>query len=153
VKHRLLLLFIVVLSLAVVSPARAADYTIKEVRFEAADTAERTETVHIVLNALLYPTIFALVENTPRVVCDFINAEPAKDINRTIEANGRYIQRIRIGVHADPKTKTRIVLDLVPDRDYTIQQIPSPKNNSFNVVVRVAGEENAPAADEQIQEK
>ena len=152
-KYRLLLLLAVLLSLAVAVPAPAADFTIKEIRFEAADTAERTETVHVMLNALLYPTTFALVEGTPRVVCDFINAEPAEDINRTIEANGRYIKRIRTGVHTNPEIKTRVVLDLVPDRNYTIQQIASSKNNRFSIVVRVAAEENVPAADDQIQEK
>jgi hypothetical protein len=148
VKHLMLLLLTVVLSLSVVSPAPAADFTIKEIRFEAANSAEHTETVHIVLNSLLYPTIFALVEGTPRVVCDFINAEPVKDIKRTIVADGQYIKRIRIGVHANTKTTTRVVLDLVSDRDYTIQQIPSPKDNSFNIVVRVAEKENVPAAED-----
>jgi len=153
VKNRLLLLLSVLLSLAVSAPAPAADFTIKEIQFEATDTPERSETVHIMLNALLYPTTFALVEGAPRVVCDFIKAEPAKDIKPTIEANGRYVLRIRTGFHADPETKTRVVLDLVPDRDYTIQQIVAPKNNRFSIVVRVAAKGNVPAVDDQIQDK
>ena len=122
---------------------------IKDIQFETADGPEHTETVHIMLNTLLYPTIFALVNGTPRVVCDFINAEPGPDIKRTFEINGQYIERIRTGVHSNPKTKTRIVLDLVPDRDYTIQQIPSPKSNSFTLVVKVAGSK----VDEQVRDK
>jgi hypothetical protein len=153
VRYRLLLLLGVLLSLTVAAPAPAADFTIKDIQFEAADAAERTETVHVTLNTLLYPTTFALVEGTPRVVCDFINAEPGKEINRTIEVNGRYIKRIRTGIHTNPKIKTRVVLDLVPDRDYTIQQIASSKNNRFSIVVRVAAEKQVPAADDQIQEK
>jgi len=153
VKNRLLLLLAVLLSLAVSATAPAADFTINEIQFEAADTPERSETVHIMLNALLYPTTFALVEGIPRVVCDFIDAEPAKDLKGAIEVNGRYVKRIRTGFHANPKTKTRVVLDLVPDRDYTIQQIASPKNNRFSIVVRVEAKGNVPAVDDQIQDK
>jgi len=152
-KYRFLLLLAVLLSHSVAAPAPAADFTIKDIQFEAADVAERTETVHVMLNALLYPTTFALVEGTPRVVCDFINAEPGKGINRTLEVNGHYIKRIRTGFHTDPKIKTRVVLDLVPDRDYTIQQIASSKNNRFSIVVRVASKKQVPVADDQIQEK
>ena len=148
-KHRLLLLLAVVLFLAATFPLLAADFTIKEIRFETADGAEHTETVHVMLNTLLYPTIFALVDGTPRVVCDFINAEPGPDIKRTIEINGQYIKRIRTGIHSNPKIKTRIVLDLVPDRDYKIQQIPSPKSNSFTLVVKVA----ASTGNDQVRDK
>jgi hypothetical protein len=151
VKHNLLLLLLIVVPLSAASPAPAADFTIKEVQFAAADTPEHTETVHIIMNGLLSPTIFALTEGTPRVVCDFINAEPAPTINRTIETNGRYIKRIRIGIHSKPETKTRVVLDLVPDGDYTIRQIPSPKDNRFSIVVSVAAKENVPPAGDQSQ--
>jgi hypothetical protein len=131
----------------------AADFTIKGITFETADTPEPSETVHIQMDSLHHPVIFGMVNenDNPRVVCDFNNAEPIKSIERTIETNGRYIKRIRTGFHTKPKTKTRVVLDLIPDRDYTIQQIPSPTDNRFSIVVKVAGENIAPSTENQSQ--
>jgi hypothetical protein len=127
----------------------AADFTIESITFEVIDTPEPAETVHIQMDSLHHPVIFGIVNDNPRVVCDFNNAEPSKSIERTIETNARYIKRIRTGFHSTPKTMTRIVLDLIPNRDYTIQQIPSPTDNRFSIVVKVAGENSASEAENQ----
>ena len=148
-KHCCIFLLLLVLTSVFVPTVPAADFTIKGITFEATDTPEPTETVHIQMDSLHHPVIFGMVNDNPRVVCDFNNAEPIESIERTIETNGRYIKRIRTGFHATPKTKTRIVLDLVPDRDYTIQQIPSPTDNRFSIVVKVAEENSASAAENQ----
>ena len=152
-KHCFISPLLLVLTLIFIPTVPAADFTIKGITFEATDTPEPAETVHIQMDSLHHPVIFGMVNDNPRVVCDFNNAEPSKSIERTIETNGRYIKRIRTGFHATPKTKTRIVLDLIPDRDYTIQQIPSPADNRFSIVVKVAGENIAPSAENQSQSK
>jgi hypothetical protein len=131
--------------------APAANFTIKGITFAITDTPEPAETVHIQMDSLHNPEIFGMVYDNPRVVCDFNDAEPSTSIKSTIETNGRYIKRIRIGFHSTPKTKTRVVLDLIPDRDYTIQQVPSPADNRFSIVVKVAGENIAPAAENKTQ--
>lgn len=146
-KHCCIFLLLLALTLIFIPIVPAADFTIKGITFEAADTPEPAETVHIQMDSLHHPVIFGMVNDNPRVVCDFNNAEPSKSIKRTIETNGRYIKRIRTGFHSTPKTMTRIVLDLIPNRDYTIQQIPSPTDNRFSIVVKVAGENSAPAAE------
>jgi hypothetical protein len=127
----------------------AAEFTIESINFEVTDTPEPAETVHIQMDSLHHPIIFGIVNDNPRVVCDFNNAEPSKSIERTIETNARYIKRIRTGFHSTPKTMTRVVLDLIPNRDYTIQQIPSPTDNRFSIVVKVAGQNSASAAENQ----
>ncbi len=146
-KNCCIFLLLLVLTLTFIPTVPAADFTIKGITFEVTDTPEPAETVHIQMDSLHHPVIFGMVNDNPRVVCDFNNAEPVKSIERTIETNGRYIKRIRTGFHSKPKTKTRIVLDLIPNHDYTIQQIPSPSDNRFSIVVKVAGENIAPSAD------
>ena len=146
-KHCCIFLLLLVLTLIFIPTVPAAEFTIEGITFEVTDTPEPAETVHIQMDPLHNPVIFGMVNGNPRVVCDFNNAEPTKTFARTIETNGRYIKRIRTGFHTKPKTKTRIVLDLIPDRDYTIQQIPSPADNRFSIVVKVAGENTAPSAE------
>ena len=148
-KHCCIFLLLLILTSVFIPTVPAADFTIQSITFESTDTSEPAETVHIQMDSLHHPVIFGMVNDKPRVVCDFNNAEPVKSIERTIETNGRYIKRIRTGFHATPKTKTRIVLDLIPDRDYTIQQIPSPADNRFSVVVKVARENVAPVPENQ----
>ena len=148
-KHCCIFLLLLSLTLICTPIVPAADFTIQGITFEAADTLEPAETVHIQMDSLHHPVIFGIVNDNPRVVCDFNNAEPSKSIERTIETNARYIKRIRTGFHSTPKTMTRIVLDLIPNRDYTIQQIPSPTDNRFSIVVKVAGENSASAAENQ----
>jgi hypothetical protein len=149
VKHCCIFLLLLILTSVFIPTVPAADFTIQGITFESTDTSEPAETVHIQMDSLHHPVIFGMVNDKPRVVCDFNNAEPVKSIERTIETNGRYIKRIRTGFHTKPKTKTRIVLDLIPDRDYTIQQIPSPADNRFSVVVKVARENVAPVPENQ----
>jgi hypothetical protein len=151
VKHCFIFPLLLVLTLIFIPTVPAAEFTIEGITFEVTETPEPAETVHIQMDSLHHPVIFGMVNDNPRVVCDFNNAEPSESIERTIETNGRYIKRIRTGFHSTPKTKTRIVLDLIPDRDYTIQQIPSPTDNRFSIVVKVAGENIAPSAEIQSQ--
>lgn len=150
-KHCCIFLLLFALTLICTPIVPAAEFTIESINFEVTDTPEPAETVHIQMDSLHHPVIFGMVNDKPRVVCDFNDAEPIKSMERTIETNGRYIKRIRIGFHSTPKTKTRVVLDLIPDRDYTIQQVPSPADNRFSIVVKVAGENIAPAAENKTQ--
>ena len=148
-KHCCIFLLLFALTLICTPIVPAAEFTIESINFEVTDTPEPAETVHIQMDSLHHPVIFGIVNDNPRVVCDFNNAEPSKSIERTIETNARYIKRIRTGFHSTPKTMTRIVLDLIPNRDYTIQQIPSPTDNRFSIVVKVAGENSASEAENQ----
>jgi hypothetical protein len=149
VKHSCIFLLLLSLTLICIPIVPAADFTIESITFEVTDTPEPAETVHIQMNSLHHPVIFGIVNDNPRVVCDFNEAEPSKAIERTIETNARYIKRIRTGFHSTPKIMTRIVLDLTPNRDYTIQQIPSPTDNRFSIVVKVAEKSSASAAENQ----
>ncbi len=46
-----------------------------------------------------------------------------KTILRTIGVNGKYVLQVRTGIHPPPEPKTRVVLDLVPNHDYEVEQL------------------------------
>jgi hypothetical protein len=117
-------------------PATAFNPLIKKIRFEK--TSQSEEKVFFTLNGFYPPEIFGLKGETPRIVCDFFNAQLKNAMNRLIETNGDFIKDIRIGVHSSPKPKIRVVLDLVPNQTYDVQQIFFRKENIFLIIITLA---------------
>lgn len=117
-------------------PAIASDPLIKKIQFEKTSSAE--EKVFFTLNGFYPPEIFPLKGERPRIVCDFLNAQLENPIGCLTETDGDFIQDIRIGIHSSPKPKIRVVLDLVPNQAYNVQQIFFRKENIFLIIVRLA---------------
>lgn len=103
-----------------------------EVSFD--DSSNRGEMVLFHLNDFFPPTVSALEKNNPRVLCDFQNMRLSGDVQKTINAGGKYVENIRTAYHAD-KDKVRVVLDLSPDRDYDLQQVFFKNDNLFVLIV------------------
>ncbi len=103
-----------------------------EVSFD--DSSNRGEMVLFHLNDFFPPTVSAIEKNNPRVLCDFSNMRLSRDVQRNIEAKGKYVEGIRTAYHAD-KDKVRVVLDLSPDRDYDLQQVFFKNDNLFVLIV------------------
>jgi hypothetical protein len=110
---------------------------IKEIRFEI--TAEGKEKVLFVLNGFFPPDTFVLEGERPRTVCDFYDTLLGEGIGRCIEVNGRFIQQIRSGVYGGEKPKVRIVLDLIPNKNYDIEQTFLKKEHLYTLVVMEKG--------------
>jgi hypothetical protein len=144
VKHFLLLPVSLLLALMLCAPVTAADVILQSITFEADTASPYQEVVHITMTPLRHPFIFSIQGDSPQVVCDFMGAKPADGIPNDLKVDGRFIQQIRTGVHNDPAAKTRVVLDLNAQYDYTIQQIPSQKDSQFNIIVSQAGTTPAP---------
>lgn len=113
---------------------------IKEIRFENAP--EGDEMVIFLLDGYNPPNIFSMDGERPRVVCDFSNARLGSNIKRVIQVNGKMIQKIRIWPHRKPKPKVRIVLDLIANQDYEVQQIFFKDANIFTLIIRKISEKN-----------
>jgi len=107
---------------------------IKAIRPEVAvkDVAK----VVLELNGPFPPQTMIVEGEKPRVVCDFFDARLAFDIGDSIEVNNGIVEKIRIGIHKWPKSKVRVVLDLVPERNYEIDQIFLEKENYYVLVVK-----------------
>ncbi|MDM8552500.1 SH3 domain-containing protein [Desulfobacterales bacterium HSG2] len=111
---------------------------IKDIQVDV--TPDGEEKVVFVLTGFSPPETFVLEDNEPKVVCDFFDARFTADTGRSVDVNAKFIQRIRIGVHKTPKSKVRVVLDLVPDRDYEVEQTFFRKENFYTLTFKSARE-------------
>ena len=103
-----------------------------EVSFD--DSSNRGEMVLFHLNDFFPPTVSAIEKNNPRVLCDFQNMRLSSDVQKNINAGGKYVENIRTAYHVDTD-KVRVVLDLSPDRDYDLQQVFFKNDNLFVLIV------------------
>ena len=62
---------------------------------------------------------------------------------RLMEANGKGIQQIRVGLHKGPDPKVRVVFDLVAhqDSDYEIQPVFYKDENLYALTVKRVAKE------------
>lgn len=98
------------------------------------DSSNRGEMVLFHLNDFYPPLVSAIEKENPRVLCDFMDMDLTKEVEETIFANGKYVERIRAAKHENP-SKVRVVLDLSPDRDYDLQQVFFKNDNLFVLIV------------------
>jgi len=96
------------------------------------------EQVFFKLNGTYIPKIFAIKGKNPRVVFDFPNTITARTLNNIITTNGHFIKQIRIGIHEGEVPKTRVVLDLIPDKETDFNQNFDQQNNVLTVTVYYA---------------
>ncbi len=110
------------------------------------DSSHKGEMILFRLNDFYPPIVTALEKDKPRVLCDFMDMKLGAEVNKNITANGKFVERIRTASHHDPE-KIRVVLDLLPDRDYDLQQVFFKNDNLFVLIVN----ELPPGEDETIQ--
>jgi len=103
-----------------------------EVSFD--NSSNKGEMVIFRLNDFYPPTVSAIEEETPRVLCDFMDMQLGPDVKKLIVAQGKYVRRIRTVRHENPD-KIRVVLDLSSDRDYDLQQVFFKNDNLFVLIV------------------
>ncbi|HJX30776.1 MAG TPA: AMIN domain-containing protein [Thermodesulfobacteriota bacterium] len=106
---------------------------LKSIRFEKSSDAEK---VLFELNGFYPPEVFGLTGDQPRVVCDFKKVNLEKSLTKVMETNGTFILRIRVGIYPPPDPKIRVVVDLVPHKNYNIEQIFFQKDTTFALIIR-----------------
>ncbi|PID41496.1 MAG: hypothetical protein CR981_03180 [Proteobacteria bacterium] len=111
---------------------------VKDVSFET--TANDSEMVLFKLNEFYPPIVFGIEKGNPRVVCDFLDTDLADTVKSVIQTNGVYVSRIRTALHTNPH-KVRVVLDLVPNRNYDLQQVFFKEDNLFVIIINKFEEE------------
>lgn len=113
-------------------PEKSIDPILRDVSFD--NTSSDSEMVLFKLNDFYPPIVFGIEKGNPRVVCDFLDTELSRDVRPVLETNGEYVARIRVARHNDPD-KVRVVLDLVPNRNYDLQQVFFKEENLFVIVI------------------
>jgi hypothetical protein len=121
--------------------AAADQKMIEDINFEHSGDGE--ERIIFKLNGTYIPKIFTLQGKQPRVVFDFQDTNAAKMINNIINTNGELIKRIRVGIHKGDNPKTRVVLDLRPNKNINIRQDFDNEEQSLVVSVHYAGSKKA----------
>ena len=99
-------------------------------------TSPSAEIINIVLTGIFPPEAQVIEGDTPRIICDFPDVRMEKTIKRTIAVNGKYVLQIRTGIHPPPEPKSRVVLDLVPNHDYEVEQLFYEKENRYSMIIR-----------------
>jgi len=102
------------------TPSSSTPMSIHAISIE--DKLEQGEKVSFQLNNFHPPTVIGIEEGTPQIVCDFTNTVLAGTIAEIIPANGRLIQQVRVEKHGNEST-VRVVLELIPNHHYDLQQI------------------------------
>ncbi len=137
---------VITLLVAVLLPAvlfAATDSAVLEdIRFEK--SAADAEQVIFSLDRSTIPRVFAIKGKKPRVVFDFPATRPATSLAHQIQTSGRYIERIRIGIHNKPQLKTRVVLDLRPGQHLDFDQQFLPEKHQL--ILQVFTEESTTTA-------
>ncbi len=110
---------------------------IEDISFDAPSAKE--ERILFKLNGTYIPKIFTLQGKQPRVVFDFDDIITAKTVNNIINTNGKLIKRVRVGIHEGSDPKTRIVLDLMPNKNVDIRQDFERKKKVLVVSVHYTG--------------
>ena len=141
IKIPILLLVVFVNAYPVMS---AQQKVLEKITFEA--PSPEVDKITFKLNGPYIPTIFAIKGERPRVVFDFPATKPARLIKNTVNTNGKFVQRIRMGIHYAPKAKTRIVFDLLQDKKIDFKQHFDKQSNLLIISVFQAGQEPAAPA-------
>ncbi len=100
--------------------------------------SNRGEMVMFRLNKFHPPVVFGLEENKPGVICDFQDTVAGERLAETIAADGRFVRSIRIDRNATER-KVRVVLDLMPNKSYDLQQVFFKNDNLFVLIINTLG--------------
>jgi hypothetical protein len=103
-----------------------------KVNFEK--TTNNKEMILFTLNGFYPPVIFAVEEQNPRIVCEFLDARLGPDVRATLNSDGRFINKVVVAKSDDPD-KVRVVLDLVADKNYDLKQVFFKEDNLFVVII------------------
>lgn len=118
------------------APASPPDFGRRILDIRTDNSSAGSESIQIVLTGFFPPETQVIEGETPKIICDFPNVRMERHIQRDIAVNGKFVQQIRTGIHPPPESKSRIVIDLVPQHDYEVEQLYYQKDNIYSMVIR-----------------
>jgi hypothetical protein len=99
--------------------------------------APNRRAVHIVLSDYHLPRTMVLEGDRPRVVCDFYGLRLSQGVKKITEYETGLVRGVRMGIHPGDNPKVRIVIDLVPEHDYIIEQNFILEENVYLLDIRL----------------
>ena len=112
------------------------DYYLKDVSLQVFSSEK--EAIAFQLDDFHPPETFVLKGERPRVVCDFLNTRVLDSVGNRIESNGALIKDVRVAPYGGGVPRVRVVLDLLPGRNYVIDQTFFKKENRYVVTIITA---------------
>jgi hypothetical protein len=108
------------------------DALLVDVSFE--NTADKGEMILFKLNGFYPPTVSGQEEGPPLVICDFVGTRLGEKVVKIQETRGEYVERVRVE-QVDDSDLIRVTLQLVPNKDYDLQQVFFKEDNLFVIIV------------------
>jgi len=105
---------------------------LSEVNFE--NTSNKGEMVLFKLNGFYPPEVSGEENGNPKVTCVFAGARMGADLVREQSPQGEFIEKI-IVEQADELAPIQVVLKLVPNKNYDLQQVFFKEDNLFVIIV------------------
>ncbi len=127
-SYRSLSFFCCIFLFLLLCTSLAAEPVIENVSFQ--ENEDASESVIFALSEAAMPKVFALKGEKPRVVFDFVGAGLGKNVSSLTATQGRMVEKIRVGRHAD---KTRVVLDLTGSVKVDFEQDFDPGTNVLTI--------------------
>ncbi len=97
-------------------------------------TSNKGEMVKFRLNEFYPPVVFGIEKENPRVICDFLNTTLSDKVELEIASKGVYVDHIKTEKQHNPE-KVRVILDLMPNKNYDLQQVFFKEDNLFVIIV------------------
>ncbi|MHB8789367.1 MAG: AMIN domain-containing protein [Desulfobulbaceae bacterium] len=126
----------VIQPLAEIGPGQAEKGDLPPVLYsiEFDKDANKGETISFKLNTFNPPVVFGIEEDTPRIVCFFKDTTAGPELQDLLDASGRFVKSIQVGKYSNPDN-IRVVLDLVPNQNYDLQQVFFKEDNMFMIII------------------
>ena len=111
---------------------QAASPVLESITFEKEAAGEK---IYLQLSSEVNPTIFEIPGEKPRIVLDFPDTVYPLGKRTTIPAEGELISQIRVGRHAKPVAKTRVVMDMAVGVNYSFVKEYNVSSKSLRVLI------------------
>ncbi|MDD3813691.1 MAG: AMIN domain-containing protein [Desulfocapsaceae bacterium] len=98
-------------------------------------TPDKGEKIVFQLSGFHPPVIFGIEEGIPSIVCDFMDAVLGENVPEVIPSTGKFVKQIRVEKNVNPH-KIRVVLELVPNRHYDLEQVFFKEENLYVLFVK-----------------
>lgn len=93
---------------------------IQDISFE--QSPDKGDKILFKLNNFHPPVVFGIEEGIPSIVCDFMDATLGENVPEVLPVTGKFVKRVRVEKNLNSH-KIRVVLELVPNRHYDLQQV------------------------------
>ncbi len=105
---------------------------LSEVNFE--NTSNKGEMVLFKLNGFYPPEVSGEENGTPRVTCVFAGARMGVELVKEQSPQGEFVEKILIE-QEDESAPIQVTLELVPNKNYDLQQVFFKEDNLFVIIV------------------